>query len=82
MTNPTTEPLTELEHQALQMTMELADLMRQIIMTGNDRDRMDQDAAEVRHHIHALQTRVMAQAAGRAYPNLYRLLGSRWNSRE
>lgn len=34
------------------------------------------DLAEAVHHIHALQNVVMAQAAARAYPDEFRLLGS------
>lgn len=33
------------------------------------------DLDEVRAHIHALQSRVLQQAAARAYPGKYRLLG-------
>jgi hypothetical protein len=33
------------------------------------------DCDEAIHHVHALQRAVMSQAAGRAYPTLFRLLG-------
>lgn len=35
----------------------------------------DEDYREVVYHIHALQNMVMAQAAARMYPNMYRPLG-------
>lgn len=41
---------------------------------GTERSRKD-DLQEVFHHIHALQIAVMAQAAARAYPDEFRLLG-------
>lgn len=33
------------------------------------------DRAEVAHEIHAIQHRIMSQAAARAYPDRYRLMG-------
>lgn len=64
--------LTDEEHRALALTAELANLFGRI--TGQDRSRHN-DLGEAVHHIHALQHMVMAQAAGRAYPSLYRLMG-------
>lgn len=47
-------------------------ISQKIIGHGPTRDH---DVAEMVHHIHILQQLVMAQAASRAYPELYRLLG-------
>jgi len=44
----------------------------QVVDRGPTRDA---DLQEIVHHIHALQHKVLAQAAARAYPNNYRLLG-------
>lgn len=66
------EPLTPEEHQALQLTADLWNLLNRIV--GNDRSRAG-DLAEVASHIHNIQHAVLAQAAARAYPDRYRLLG-------
>lgn len=44
-------------------------------IVGDDRTR-EADLGELVIHIHAIQHAVMAQAAARAYPDLYRLLGA------
>lgn len=44
----------------------------QIVDSGPTRDA---DLAEAVHHIHALQKMIMGQAAARAYPSTFRLLG-------
>lgn len=64
--------LTELEHRAVRMTAELYNILCQI--TGADRSRYP-DMGELVHHVHAIQRAILAQAAARVYPNLYRLLG-------
>lgn len=66
------EMLTELELAAIDLTAELANAMARIIGHGRSRDG---DIAEACHHIHNLQHMIMAQAAARAYPSRFRLLG-------
>jgi hypothetical protein len=65
--------LTDDEHQAVALTAELWNLLCTIVDDGPSRDG---DLAELCHHIHAIQRTVLAQAAARAYPGRYRLLGS------
>ena len=65
--------LTEAEHRAMELTVELVNLMsRDVIGTGRSRVG---DVNEVVHHIHGIQRMVLGQAAARAYPDRYRLLG-------
>ncbi len=66
------ELLTEDEHHALAVTAELTLLFARIIGGGPTRVG---DINEVVEHIHVLQRMLMGQAAARAYPTLYRLLG-------
>lgn len=66
------ELLTEDEHRALDLTAELANLIVTIIARGNIRE---DDVNEAVFHIHALQRMIGSQAAARAYPERYRLLG-------
>jgi hypothetical protein len=68
----TPELLTDVEQRALGLTGELAKLMREIIGTG---PQSEHDWNEAAHRIHAIQHMIMAQAAARAYPLLYRPLG-------
>lgn len=69
----TTEPpLTEDEHQAMQLTADLWNLLNQIVGQGRSRAG---DLAEICHNVHAIQHVILAQAAARAYPDRYRLLG-------
>ena len=70
-----TEPvgLTAAEHQAMRLTVALVEVVVQsVIGRGPSRNA---DVAEFVHHVHAIQHTVMAQAAARAHPDLYRLLG-------
>lgn len=65
--------LTEVEKQALALTAELYDLIAgRIIVSGPTRE---QDTAELAADIHRIQARIGAQAAARAHPDLYRLMG-------
>lgn len=71
--------LTDAEHKAIDLTAELWSLLcREIV--GQDRSR-DRDLAELAAHIHAIQNDVLAQAAARAYPDRYRLLGGTLRAR-
>jgi hypothetical protein len=64
--------LTPDELAAMDLTAELANLFGRIIGDGPTRDG---DWSEVAVHIHTLQHLIMAQAAARAYPDRFRLLG-------
>jgi hypothetical protein len=79
--------LTPDEHKALELSGELANLLGKIIqrpekdLPAHD-ERRDQfkaiglnDWSEVAKDIHAIQHRIMAQAAARAFPKQYRLMG-------
>lgn len=65
--------LTPDEHKAIEQAGTLWNLLCKIVDNGPTRDA---DLAELIVHIHAIQIRVMAQAAARAYPDNYRLAGS------
>jgi len=67
-----TDLLTPAEHHALALTADLANLTKEIIANGSTRN---DDDAEITAHIHVIQHTIMAQAAARAYPEQYRLLG-------
>jgi hypothetical protein len=67
------ELLTLAEHHAMKLAAELMGYVaREIIGDGMSRR---QDLAELAIHVHGIQNMVMAQAAARAYPDRYRLLG-------
>lgn len=69
----TSEPtLTADEHRAMDLTVELVNLLSEIM--GDGRPRAG-DLHEVVFHIHGIQRMVLSQAAARAYPDRYRLLG-------
>ena len=61
--------LTDDEHRLMDLTAELARGL--FVLCGDAAD----DRAEVAHEIHAIQHRIMSQAAARAYPDRYRLMG-------
>lgn len=64
--------LTRDEHQAMALTTELWNLLNRIV--GHSRSRQA-DLQELAVHIHAIQNAILAQAAARAFPQQYRLLG-------
>ena len=66
------ELLTDLEHEAVEMAGRLWNTLCKIV--DQDRTR-DGDLKELVLHIHAIQNAVLSQAAARAYPQRYRLLG-------
>jgi hypothetical protein len=66
------ELLTTTEQRALEVTAELTNLLNSIIGDGPTRE---QDLSEMCLHVHYIQHAIMAQAAARAYPDLYRKLG-------
>lgn len=60
------------EHRALELTAELARLLSRIVADG---PTAPGDLRELTSNVHAIQQAVMSQAAARAYPEKYRLLG-------
>ena len=65
--------LTPDEHEAMDITATLVNLMcHKVIGHGASRD---QDVAEFVAKIHDIQHMIMGQAAARAHPMAYRLLG-------
>lgn len=64
--------LTQAEHNAVTTAALLANHLAEIVGDGPSRDG---DLAEAVHHVHAVQRMILAQAAARAYPDRYRLLG-------
>jgi len=82
-TEPTPEPgnkptpskpelLTADEQKAITLTADLWNQLCRVVGGGRTRDA---DLVELCTHIHAIQHAVMSQAAARAYPGEYRLLG-------
>jgi hypothetical protein len=60
------------EHSLL---LALADVSGQFSLIVGSGPNRGGDLVEICYHIHALQSAVMSQAATRAYPKRYRLLG-------
>jgi hypothetical protein len=75
--------LTADEHELLELLGQVANRFRIVILESSTEQTptlptvADFDWNEVAVTIHDLQARVMAQAAARAYPDLYRRLGGR-----
>lgn len=69
----TNEALTELEHS----TIDILGLAYTNIVQITKGAEVSGDLAEAASRIHDLQNMVMANAAARAYPDRYRLLGQR-----
>jgi len=65
--------LTTAERKALELTGELANLVHHQVISGGPMH--DHDWNEFAMRIHAVQHMIMAQAAARAYPDDFRLLG-------
>lgn len=70
--------LTDEEHSAVALLGELHGLLCRIV--GMDASR-EGDMRELVEHIHALQQAVLSNAAARAYPQQYRLLGGTLGAR-
>lgn len=68
------ELLTDKELEAIEVSCKLAHLLKEIIGDGPQESG---DNAERIMHIHAIQHMIMSQAAARAYPHRFRLLGGR-----
>jgi hypothetical protein len=67
--------LTEDEMAALDLLKDLTQLCTSIIAPGRE---LEADHSELVLHVHAIQRMIMAQAAARAYPQKFRLLGKGW----
>jgi hypothetical protein len=66
--------LTDAEREVVDLLGRAYTLLRnEVVAHGETRDA---DCAEMCAHIHVVQHAVMAQAAARAYPGEFRLLGS------
>lgn len=72
----TDDLLTEKEHQAVEVSAQLSRLMAEIIFEGGDPGVAASDRAEAITLIHGIQQMILTQAAARAYPDRYRLLGA------
>ncbi len=75
MSEPAAVPddlLTADEHAAIRMAGDLAVLLARVVGNGPSRAA---DIAELFASVHDIQARLMAQAAARAYPGRYRLMG-------
>lgn len=65
--------LTPAELDAIDLTAQLVGkVCQEVIGHGPTRDH---DIAEFVAHVHAIQNAIMAQAAARAHPDMFRLLG-------
>ncbi len=64
--------LTRKEHQLVELLGETFSLFYDMVGNGHTRAA---DMSEICGQIHALQARVLMQAAARAHPDKYRLLG-------
>lgn len=71
-----TKLLTDDETRAIRLAGELFNVLSEIVADGRSREA---DMQEFAYMIHNIQARVMAQAAARADPSSYRLLGE-WRS--
>lgn len=73
-TNPDqiTGLLTPDELHAMEVTVELVNTLARVVADGPTRD---QDIRELVDKIHQIQQTIMSQAAARAYPDRFRLLG-------
>lgn len=67
------ELLTDDEHRAVELAGQLYNLLCNIVDDGPARQA---DLAECAASVHQIQRAVLTQAAARAYPDRYRLLGS------
>lgn len=71
------ELLTDDEHRLMDLTGELWKVLCEVV---GDAPARSADLAEAAAHVHAIQNMVLAQAAARAYPDNYRLLGQQLTS--
>jgi hypothetical protein len=73
VTNPQSDGLLTAEEQhAVHLAGELANILGRVVGQGPSRHA---DLTELIGHVHGIQRAVLAQAAARAHPGTYRLLG-------
>lgn len=70
---PHPDLMTEAEHRAMELTVELTNVVCQEVI-GDGASRSG-DVREFVAAVHVIQRMIKGQAAGRAYPDRYRLLG-------
>jgi hypothetical protein len=70
--------LTDDELEAMSLSCKLANLLGRIIRQNGTKEQQGHDWAEAAMRVHSIQHTIMAQAASRAYPAQFRLLGG-WN---
>ena len=70
------DALTPDEHHAIDLTAQLVNTLARVVGRGPTRDH---DLAELFGKIHDIQHAIMSQAAARAYPDDFRLLGQSIN---
>lgn len=72
--------LSELDREALEQAVVLWSTLQKIVGRGTPRNS---DLREMMDHIHAIQNCIMSQAARRAFPDQFRMLGEvgRWDER-
>lgn len=73
--------MTALEHETVELLSQvqrnMGEIARSVPRGECDTLIVAQDMHEVTHHVHAVQNWVLAQAAARAYPSRYRLMGGK-----
>jgi hypothetical protein len=65
--------LTEDEHTVIDLLAQAWNTFNQKV--EGDPEAIDEDQREFMHHIHGAQNMILANAAGRVYPERYRLRG-------
>jgi hypothetical protein len=70
---PIAELLTEAEFDTLDTVTLLVSQLNDIVGEGTNRAG---DLTELSQHVHAIQALIMSQAAARAFPDKFRLLGA------
>ena len=68
--------LTDAEHRFMELTAELMSLFVREIVANDGWPSRVMDINEMAARIHAIQYPVLAQAAARMHPSMYRLLGA------
>jgi hypothetical protein len=65
--------MTEAEHQVMDLLAQAWNIFNQKV--HGDPKAIDEDQREFMYHIHGAQNMILANTAGRVYPELYRLRG-------
>lgn len=72
--------LTDDEHKAVSLAGQLYNLISQKVILGGSNH--EGDVRELCAKIHDIQNMVLAQAAARAHPDLYRLMGASFGDKD